>query len=102
MKHTKLKRIPNSLRKYRRARGLKQDEVAQIVGLKTRGPVSRWEAGHSLPKTLYVLKMAVLYRTMTDALFIDLRRTLQRDILKAEKKVLHQKIPSKNDPKKEK
>lgn len=88
MKHSKHKRIPNSLRKYRRARDLKQKEVAQILGLQSGGLVSRWETGHPLPKTLNVIKLAVLYRTMADAFFIDLRRTLQKDVLKAEEKIL--------------
>jgi len=99
MKHIDYHRIHNSLRKYRKARGLTQKEVSLILGLKSEGIVSRWEVGRSLPRTLNVLKLAILYRTMADALFIDLRRALQGDVLKAEKGVLHQKILSKNDTK---
>jgi len=91
MKHTKHKRIPNSLRKYRRARGLKQKEVAKILGLKSSCMISRWERGHYLPQSVNIFKLAVLYRTMADALFIDLRKLLQEDILKAEKKFLQNK-----------
>ena len=91
MKHTKNKRIPNSLRKYRKSRGLKQKEVAKILGLKSSCMISRWERGHHLPQPVNIFKLAVLYRTMADALFIDLRKLLQEDILKAEKKFLQNK-----------
>jgi transcriptional regulator with XRE-family HTH domain len=88
MKHIDYHRIHNSLRKYRKARGLTQKEVSLILGLKSEGFVSRWETGRSLPKTINVLKLAMLYRTMADALFIDLRRALQKDVRKAEEKIL--------------
>jgi len=88
MKKIDYQRVHNSLRKYRKSRGLTQGEVSRILGLKSGGIVSRWEIGHYLPKTVNVLKMAVLYRTMADALFIDLRKELQKDILEAEEKVL--------------
>jgi transcriptional regulator with XRE-family HTH domain len=91
MKHIDYHRIHNSLRKYRKARGLTQKEVSLILGLKSEGIVSRWEIGRSLPKTLNVLKLAILYRTMADALFIDLRRALQKDIFEAEEKFLKNK-----------
>ena len=88
MKKIPYHRVHNSLRKYRKARGLTQKEVSRILGLKSVGIVSRWEIGHYMPKTLNVFKMAVLYRTMADALFIDFREALQKDILKAEETVL--------------
>ena len=81
--------VHNSLRKYRKARGLTQKEVSLILGVKSEGLVSRWEIGRSLPKTVNVLKLAILYRTMADALYVDLRRELQKDILKAEEKILN-------------
>ena len=96
MKHTKHKRIPNSLRKYRRSRGLKQKEVAKILGLKSSCMISRWEKGHHLPQMVNIFKLAVLYHTMADALFTDLRRVLQEDILKAEKKLLKLKPQGQN------
>ena len=96
MKHTKNKGIPNSLRKYRKARGLTQKEVAEILGLKSSSMISRWERGHYLPQPVTIFKLAVLYHTMADALFTDLRRVLQQDIHKAEKKLLKLKPQGQN------
>jgi len=80
------KKIPNCLRKYRKARGLKQKEVAEILGLKSASLISRWEKGISLPSPINLFRLAVLYRTMVDALFIDLIRLLRKDLLKKEEK----------------
>ncbi len=69
-------------------RGLKQTDVAKILGLDSTTTISRWEKGHRLPNLPNVLKLALLYRTMTDALFIDLMRLLKDDIRKREEEVL--------------
>jgi transcriptional regulator with XRE-family HTH domain len=88
MKSIKRKLIPNCLRKYRKARGLSQRDVAEILGLGSTSVISRWEKGVCLPSSLNILKLAVIYRTMADALFIDLLRSLRRELLKKEKEVL--------------
>lgn len=88
MKNKNYKNIPNCLRKHRKTRGLRQIDVARILGLKAASMVSRWENGHCLPKLQNIFKLAILYRTMADGLFIDLRRLLQEEILKAEEKLL--------------
>lgn len=82
------KLIPNSLKKFRKIRGLKQKDVAKILGLKSTSMISRWEKGVCLPRPLTMFKLAILYRTMVDALFIDLRRALIYELSKREEKVL--------------
>jgi len=77
-----MKRIPNSLRKYRKAAGLKQKEVAKLLGLKNTSMLSRWERGVCLPKLPNIFKLALLYRTMVDALFMELRTSLKEEIRK--------------------
>lgn len=85
------KRIPNCLRKYRRVRGLKQKDVAKILGLKNASVISRWEKGISFPNPKYLFRLAVLYRTMVDALFIDLIRSLRKNLLKEEENLQRRK-----------
>jgi transcriptional regulator with XRE-family HTH domain len=80
--------LNNSLRKYRRLRGLKQGDVAKILGLKSTSMISRWEQGVRLPDTLNVLRLSVMYRTVVEALFIDRMRLLREELLKKEEKVL--------------
>ena len=91
MKNTKHKSIPNCLRRYRKARGLKQRDVAKVLGLKSASMISRWENGLCMPNTLNLFRLASLYRTMADALFIDLLRALRNDLQKKEERVLRTK-----------
>jgi hypothetical protein len=50
--------------------------------------VSRWEKGISLPSSLNILKLAVLYRTMADTMFPNLTQILKEKILKREEEIL--------------
>ena len=77
--------MPNCLRRYRRAAGFKQKDVACILGLKSASMISRWENGLCLPKLQSLFKLAILYRTMVDTLFIDLRMLLIEEVTQAEK-----------------
>jgi len=89
--------IPNCLRKYRKARGLNQRKVAEIMGLKSSSIISRWEKGICLPSSFNIFKLAVVYRTMVDALFIDQLRELKDSLYKKEEKVLVNKAKAKNE-----
>jgi len=77
--------MPNCLRKYRRAAGFKQKDVACMLGLKGSGVISGWESGLHTPKLESLFKLAILYRTMVDSLYIDLRVLLREEIAQAEK-----------------
>jgi len=82
------KNIPNSLKRYRKARGLQQKDVANVLGLKSASMISRWEKGLCLPNTRNLFRLAILYRTMSDALFLDLIKQMKNDIQKREQKIL--------------
>ena len=84
----KYRHYQNCLWKYRKARGLKQSDVAKILELKSSGMISRWENGVCLPETLNLIDLAQLYRTSMDALVIDLVRESKVYILEREKEVL--------------
>ena len=84
----KEKNISNCLKRYRKARGLQQKDVAKVLGLKSASMISRWEKGLCLPNTRNLFKLAILYRTMSDALFIDLIKQMRNEIQKREQRVL--------------
>jgi len=97
MKDTPSQSIPNCLKKYRRTRGLKQQEVAEILGLKSTSMISRWERGVCLPRSPNIFKLAALYRTMVDALFIDQLRVLRDELYQREEQILKDKAEDQND-----
>ena len=97
MKNVNYKSIPNCLRKYRKARGLNQRKVAEIMGLKSSSIISRWEKGICLPSSFNIFKLAVVYRTMVDALFIDQLRELKDSLYKKEEEILKNKIKDRDE-----
>ena len=97
IKNRNHKPVVNSLRKHRKARGLKQKEVACILGLKSGSTISRWENGLCLPNPKNMFKLGLVYRTMVDVLFIDLRRLLREEIAQAEQGILQSKAQNQDD-----
>ena len=59
-----------------------------MLGLKSASMISRWEKGFCLPNTRNLFKLAILYRTMSDALFMDMIKQMRTDIQKREQRVL--------------
>jgi transcriptional regulator with XRE-family HTH domain len=88
MKKVELKKVPNNLRKYRKAIGLKQKDVAKVLGLKNSGMISRWENGACLPSLLNAFKLAGLYCVLVDALFFPLIRLIKRKIMERQRQIL--------------
>ena len=80
--------IPNRLRIYRLKMGYEQIEVAFLLGLKSHARVSEWEAGISKPSLDNLLQLSMIYRTMPDELYYDLRQEFLKDIRKREKILL--------------
>ena len=91
MEYKEYKNIPNALRKYRRIRGLKQKQVAQILGLSSASRISRWENGECLPSLVNAIRLSILCRNMVDGLFGDLMKRLREEILLREQEILKSK-----------
>ncbi len=79
---------PNLLRKYRREMGFTQTEVARILGINSTSRISKWENGTCMPSVLSALKLAILYRVMVDAFYIDLVRTLRDELRDRENRLM--------------
>ncbi|OPY74200.1 MAG: Helix-turn-helix domain protein [Syntrophorhabdus sp. PtaU1.Bin050] len=77
---TDYKRIPNSLRKFRKMSGYTQKQVAFFLGIENAGMISCWENGARFPSPVNIFRLAAIYHTMADALYIDLIRTVRREI----------------------
>ncbi len=87
MRNNNRQNIPNHLRKLRKQRGLKQNEVAKILGLKSTSMISRWEAGLCLPETQNLFRLAIIYRTSSEGLFHIFMRRLQAKLAEKVEKI---------------
>lgn len=74
--HHRFKQYPNSLRRHRKAAGLRQREVASALGLKTPERITKWENGKAVPKPWSLLKLASLYRVPPQELFDEMYRPI--------------------------
>ena len=70
----------NRLRKYRRLMGYEQGEVAVLLGMKNHTRISKWEQGICRPSMEYLFRLSILYRTLPDELFYDLRQEFVKDM----------------------
>ncbi len=71
---------PNSLVHYRRRRGLTQEQVAQLLGYKSRNALSNMELGRTLPRLYAALQLAIVYRIPVDFLYHDKYIALRTEI----------------------
>ena len=74
----------NQLRKYRKARGLRQCDAARILGFSDGSRISRWERGTCLPTAINMFKLAALYRCLVNALYIDMLRQIREEVKRRE------------------
>jgi transcriptional regulator with XRE-family HTH domain len=73
------KHIPNSLRTYRKEKGLSQKQVAAYLGLKDNTLISRWENGESFPNVLNLVRLSLLYRQPFEILFEALVKAIRKE-----------------------
>jgi len=72
MDYDRYRSIPNSLKKYREAKGLSQSAVAKRLGFKDKTWISHWENGDALPNLVSAIRLSVLFNVSTNELFPDL------------------------------
>jgi transcriptional regulator with XRE-family HTH domain len=85
--------IPNRLRKFRKISGYSQTDVMKLLGFKSTNRISRWEKGLAFPSVENLLKLSILYRTLADQLYPDLRNKFIQE-LSVKQKALFKNIKS--------
>jgi transcriptional regulator with XRE-family HTH domain len=67
---------PNSLRKYRKAVGLRQCDVARALGLNCCERISKWENGAAIPKIKSLFHLAILYKVSPQELYDEMYQSI--------------------------
>ena len=75
----KIQKYPNSLRKHRKAAGLRQHEVARALKLTTCERISKWENGHSVPALCSLFRLAMLYHVSLQDLYDKMYQIIQAE-----------------------
>lgn len=75
--------------------GYSQRQVAKRLGMKSPGRISQWENGWRVPSIRNLLKLSILYRTLVDNLYYDLRETLLSEFKQADLETPEPELPHK-------
>jgi len=59
----------NKLKELRLVRGLRQRDVAKLLGLTSQDRISHWETGVALPSLMNTLKLAKLFNVPLEELY---------------------------------
>jgi len=78
--------IANQLRSYREKRGLRQRDVARLIGQSSSAHLSHWEKGRELPSFTNALRLSAAIKCPVEVLFYDLFDQLRKDIYENKKK----------------
>jgi transcriptional regulator with XRE-family HTH domain len=73
-------KLTNYLRAHRKRAGLTQRELAFLLGVKARGPVSELEKRHRMPLLRTALALAVIFDVPVEELFSGMRQSVASDI----------------------
>jgi len=73
-------KLTNYLRTYRRRAGLSQRELAFLLGVSVRGPVSEMEKRRRMPLLRTALALEAIFGIPAGDLFAGLRETITSDI----------------------
>jgi len=80
MKESKL--IENRIWKYRKIKGLKQEDLAFLLGQENASHISRYERGLVIPKLEKLIKLSYGLNTDIESLYPELVGKWQEDVEK--------------------
>lgn len=80
-------KIPNSLRLYRRKRGLSQKYIARLLGYRSTSAVSSYERGTKAPQLINLLKLEIIYRIPVSFLYWDHYQWLREELRAKEERL---------------
>jgi transcriptional regulator with XRE-family HTH domain len=75
-----MQHYPNNLREVRKANGLLQIEVAQLLGHLNSDRVSDWEKGYAMPSVVNLFKLAHVLGVTAENLYRDIRMTTTNEV----------------------
>ena len=75
-----MQNYPNNLRELRKAKGMLQIEVAQLLGHLNSDRISDWEKGYAMPSVVNLFKLASIYDVPTEELYREISVTEAREI----------------------
>ncbi len=85
--------LKNNLLRYRLLFGYSQREIAYMLGLNSTSVIGRWEQGLAAPDLENAMRLSVIYKTLTEELYFDLRKSIINEFTIKDKKDLRDTNP---------
>jgi transcriptional regulator with XRE-family HTH domain len=67
--------------------GYKQKDVAYLLGLVSTNRISQWEHGLTLPSSINLIKLSVIYHTIPTELYFELIQSYRYELKQKEEKL---------------
>jgi len=83
----------NYLKRYRLLFGYSQKEIARKLGIDSTTIIGRWEQGEAYPDLKNLLKLSIIYKTLIEQLYYELRISIIRDLELKDKKDIREANP---------
>jgi len=83
---TKVSRVPNLIRLYRRKRHFKLKDIALLMNQKSSAHISHWEKGRKLPSLLNCLRLSAILKCPVEILFFELFNSVRKEVLELKKR----------------
>lgn len=74
------KKETNHLKRYRLMFGYSQRQIAKKLGIVSTTIIGRWEQGLAYPDLQNLIKLSVIYKTLIDQFYPDLRWTIINEL----------------------
>ena len=75
-----IKSMSNQIRRYRKKRCLRQQDVAKLMGVKQKNDFYRWEAGRRMPTLRNALKLSVALNCPVEILYLGHFKQIQKEM----------------------
>jgi transcriptional regulator with XRE-family HTH domain len=87
---TTMQQYPNNLRELRKAKGLLQIEVAQLLGHLNSDRMSDWEKGYAMPSVMSLFKLATVLGVSAEDLYTEISATATKEVEKKRSSLIHE------------
>jgi len=86
MSRRRRNQLPNELRRYRRARGLRLRDVANLIGQSSVAHIAHWEKSRKSPSLENSIRLAIAVQCPMEVLFLGLYNQLKQEVNEAKDK----------------
>jgi transcriptional regulator with XRE-family HTH domain len=79
--------LHNNLKRIRKSLGLKQQDVANLLGLSVVDRISHWELGKAVPSIVNLFRLSNIYNVLPHELYPDLQKKMSEEIIEKRSKI---------------